>query len=263
MSRFQGMMEEIETKFIPQTPESEIVAALGRAFEPDYGFSKWPPYAIHDVYLDTPDLALYHRNASLRLRRKASPYKRKLGISLNFKYPPREGDDLRRGELKTILSDQEVRQVCQGIIIGESAQHAADLLTRTQYRDSAFKPQAVISTCQNFYILRRRLPSNGNSLERGPSADLLYLSFERCTMHTAPTEGLERFLRNGAFDIDPGQYIGELYEAELEMCSTERQPDVCEQLYDCARETIRESGVPRPRRSKYSAAIEAMRHVQG
>jgi hypothetical protein len=80
--------------------------------------------------------------------------------------------------------------------------------------------------------------------------------------HDVPVEGLERFLRNGSFDIDPGQYASEFYEAELEICS-KRRPGACEQLYDRARETIRESDVRMPRKSKYSTAIDAMRHVRG
>jgi hypothetical protein len=257
--RFSEAIEE-EFKFIPQDPESVVIAQMARVFGPEFGFVKWPTSAVIDIYLDTPDLLLFHANASLRLRRRATPCKLKPGVSSNFKYPPASSESLRRRELKTRLSYDEAEQVCQGAIIGESCSHAAALAGWDPAASAGFSPQIVVETYESAYVLRRRCSADGWELERTPASDLLILCFDRCIMYEAPTVGVSRFLRKGILDIGPGRRFVEAYEAEVELtphCGD--AGDVGGKLYLSAFEAIRESGAPMPERSKYSAAIESIK----
>jgi hypothetical protein len=253
---------EVEFKFIPQQDESATVAELTRLFEPDFGFARWPPRVSVDIYLDTLDLRLYRANAGLRLRRWATPYKCKPYTTMTFKYPPVPGTGIKRRELQTILSQAEAQQACWGCVVGESAEHAAALVELDQNGYPGFKPQVVVESQRNGYILRPRLSANGPALQRGKYSDLLWLSFDQCTMYAPPSvDDMSRFLRNGVFDMDSAQETATLFMAELEILADTMHPEIADRLYDRAFQQIRQSRAPMPTRSKYSAAIDAIKHI--
>jgi hypothetical protein len=253
---------EVEFKFIPRQDESAEVAELARLFEPGFGFARWPPRASVDVYLDTIDLRLYRADATLRLRRWATPYKYKPYITANFKYPPVPGTGLKRRELQTILSQDEAERACRGSIVGESAEHAATLVGLDQSGHSGFKPQVVIESQRSCYILRPRLSADGPALQRGKYSDLLWLTFDQCTTYAALAAGdMNRFLRKGVFDMDSAEETVRLFMAELEILAESTHSELASELYDRAFHQIRQSGALMPTRSKYSAAIDALKHI--
>jgi hypothetical protein len=258
MQRFEETLE-VEFKFIPWAPESTVVSHIAHLFSPEYGFAKWPPCANFDIYLDTPDLLLYQGNTPLRLRRWATPFKMKKGISANFKYPPEGGTGLRRRELKTILSQAEAREICSGAIIGESLEHAAKLVGQQAHGPVRFRPDVMITTHQTLYVLRQRAQGQDGTLRRGKLSDLLLLTFERCSIQAVPPEAAQRLLRSGMLDLRPDFKTAELFEAELEIIAAEDHADVATELYTRVFHEICRTGTEIPTRSKYSAAVEALR----
>lgn len=265
MHRFEDTLE-VEFKFVPQEPESAVVARLAKLFAPEYGFAKWPPCANFDIYLDTPDMLLYRANTPLRLRRWATPYKLKEGISANFKCPPRADAafpetraGLWRREIKTILSESEAREVCSGSIVGESLHYAASRSGLDRNGSSGLRPRVMIATQQNLYVLRQRVHAGQIALQRGKPSDLLLLTFERCTIQEVPADDELRLLRNGMFDFDPSNEVAELYEAELEIVAAEENFRLASSLYLRAYDAISESEVEMPTRSKYSASVDALK----
>jgi hypothetical protein len=252
---------EVEFKFIPQQDEGTTMAELAELYKPDFGFARWPPRASVDVYLDTIDLRLYQANATLRLRRWATPYKYKSYITANFKYPPVPGTGIKRRELQTILSQGEAEQACQGCIVGESAKHAATLIGLDQSGHAGFRPQVVIETQRSCYILRPRGSAGTPALQRGKDSDLLWLTFDQCTMYAAPTEDgdMSRFLRKGVLDLDSAGKTARTFMAEMEILAETMHPELASEVYDRAFNQILQSGALMPTRSKYSAAIEALR----
>ncbi|HEX4087572.1 MAG TPA: CYTH domain-containing protein [Trebonia sp.] len=257
MAAFEDYLE-VEFKFIPDETEGDAVAWFTDMFAPSYGFAKWPPCANLDIYLDTPDLRLYRANTPLRLRRWATPFKLKQGISANFKYPADPGEGLRRRELKTILSEDQAWQVCNGRIVGETLEHAARSLGLSQGKPILFSPTAVISTLQTLYVLRPRALGGATALARGKESDLLLLTFEHCTVHEAPGPDLRRFLRNGMLDVDPARPTAEFFEAELEIVALPDYFEHAEELYLKAFYAVRGRGNQMPSRSKYTAAINGI-----
>src|SRR5580658_5552873 len=200
---------EIEFKFVPREPESSVMARMTQLFAPEYGFAKWPPCANLDIYLDTPDLLLYRANTPLRLRRWATPYKLKEGISANFKCTPGPGSrlpvtgaGLRRREIKTVLSPSEVQQVCTGAIVGETLHYAAEISGLDKNGRSGLRPWVTIATQQSLYTLRPHAEPGRASLRRGNEFDLLYLTFERCTIQAISMNDELRLLKNGMSDVD-------------------------------------------------------------
>ena len=257
MAAFEDCME-VEFKFIPSETEGGTVAWFADMFAPAYGFARWPPCANLDIYLDTPDLRLYRANTPLRLRRWATPFKLKQGISANFKYPAEPGEGLRRRELKTILTEEQARQVCDGLIVGETLEHAARSAGLAPDGPVRFAPIAVVATLQSLYVLRPRVPGGVTALERGKESDLLLLTFEHCTVQEVPEMDLPRFLRNGMLDVDPARPSAEFFEAELEIIASMNHFDDAEELYRKAFYAVRGRGVQMPSRSKYTAAIKAI-----
>ncbi|MGR6924607.1 CYTH domain-containing protein [[Actinomadura] parvosata] len=249
---------EIEFKFLPQKSEQETVLAVTRLAGPEYGWAKWPPCVNVDIYLDTPDLDLYHANAPLRIRHWGTPFKYKLGASVNFKYPPGAGEGLRRRELKTILTEEEAQRACAGAVIGNSLQQATDFLRIDLGRTARFTPQVMVSTFCSHYALRRRLSSDGNRIARGKASTLLMLSFEECVIRDIPDEDIARVLKNGMFDLDPEAPLEHFGEAEVEVMAGPRDMDTAVDLYSDIFRWIRDSGQEMPLRSKYSVAMEAV-----
>jgi CYTH domain len=249
---------EVEFKFIPREAERDVVASFAKLFAPAYGFAKWPPCANLDIYLDTPDLRLYHANTPLRLRRWATPFKLKQGVSANFKYPPDRGEGLWRRELKTILSPQQAWEVCNGSIIGETIRQAVQASGRQSDGPVRFTPNIMIATHQSLYVLRSRISEAEMAVERGKESDLLLLTFEHCTIQEVPSEDLQRLLRNGMFDVDPSLQVDELFEAEMEIIAPLEHFELAEDLYLKAFYAARASGAEMPIRSKYAAAIAAI-----
>lgn len=257
MTSFEDTLE-VEFKFIPEKREIDVVGDFARLFGPNYGFAMWPPCANLDIYLDTPDFLLYETNAPLRLRRWATPYKLKQGISANFKYPPEPGEGLHRRELKTILSEEEARRVCGGAIVGDTLKHAATWSGASENATAAFTPKVMISTQQALYVLRQRVGVDSTATGRGKEADLLLLTFERCTVREVPEKAVSRLLRNGMLDVDPGRRVFEFFEAELEIVAPATRFDLASELYAQAFCMVRESGAKMPCLSKYSTAIRAI-----
>jgi len=249
---------EVEFKFVPDQPESTIVAEQAALFGADYGYVKWPPCVNFDIYLDTPDLALHHAGTPLRLRRWGTPFKVKAGVSSNFKYPREPGEGLHRRELKTILSEQDAAEVCAGAIIGDSLEHAAKMAGIEPDGPVRFAPQLMISTYCSIYVLRRRSAPPASELLRGKEADLLLLSFEHCAIQSIPAHNVARLVRNGMYDLDPARPVAELFEAELEIVATPENFATAARLYSAAFHAVRDSGAEMPERSKYTAAVQAV-----
>jgi hypothetical protein len=262
MAIFEDCME-VEFKFIPAKTESDVVVWFADMFAPTYGLAKWPPCANLDIYLDTPDLRLYRAGTPLRLRRWATPFKLKQGISANFKYPPEAGEGLWRRELKTILSEEQAWQVCNGLIVGETLEHAARSSGLQADEPVRFAPAAMVATLQSLYVLRPRIPGEEMAVERGKESDLLLLTFEHCMVQEVPARDLRRLLRNGMFDVDPARLTAEFFEAELEIVAPLDHFEHAEELYLKAFYAVRGSGAEMPSRSKYTAAIEAIHGHDG
>jgi hypothetical protein len=264
MQRFEDTLE-VEFKFMPREAESAVVGRLAHLFAPEYGFAKWPPCANFDIYLDTPDMLLHRASTPLRLRRWATPYKLKGGISANFKCPP-EADDtlpvarpgLWRREIKTVLSEGEAREVFSGYIAGETLRCVASRLGLGANGSLGLRPRVMIATQQSLYALRPRVHADRTGLQRGKLSSLLLLTFERCTIQEVPVDDELRILENGMFDVDPGSRVVELYEAELEIVAAKERFSQAISLYLRAHDAIRESGAEMPTRSKYSAAVDAL-----
>lgn len=265
MQRFEDTLE-VEFKFVPQEAESAAVARLAHLFAPEYGFAKWPPCANFDIYLDTPDMLFHRADTPLRLRRWATPYKLKEGISANFKCPP-EADDalpairpgLWRREIKTVLSESEAREVFSGSVVGETLHYAAARSGLDANGPSGLRPRIMIATQQSLYALRPSANADRIGLQRGKLSSLLLLTFERCTIQEVPADEDLRVLRNGMFDVDPDSQVVELYEAELEIVAAKEHFSQAVSLYLRAHDAIRESGAEMPTRSKYSVAVDALK----
>jgi hypothetical protein len=257
---------EVEFKFVPREPEGAVLRRMMRLFAPEYGFARWPPCANLDIYLDTSDLRLYRENTPLRLRRWATPYKLKKGFTANFKIPPSPGTrlpetgvGLRRMEIKTMLSDSEALEVCNGSIVGGTLECAAEMWGLPLSSPSGLRPQIMIATQQNLYVLRPRADSGQLAVQRGKNSDLLYLTFERCIVQEVSTDEGTRLLRNGMSDVDINKKVVEIYEAELEIVAEEEELDLAHSLYLRAHDLIKQAGFEMPTKCKYSLAIEALR----
>jgi CYTH domain len=244
---------EIELKFRPDEPESTLLRDLAALFQPEYGFAQWPPCANLDIYLDTPSLALYARDSPLRLRRWATPFRYKEAVSANFKYPPKIDQGLRRRELKTLLTESEARQVCDGAIIGGSLEHAADFARSVASADISFTPQLLITIHSNVYVLR---PYDRNVLSRGKASDLLILSFEHWAAQKVSLADCGRLLRTGMIDYDSEIPVTRFFEVELEIFSGPENFPVAEELYDRAFRHLEKRGTEMSLRSKYHRAVE-------
>jgi hypothetical protein len=247
---------EVECKFNFGVPENAVVHWLAGFFQPDYVFVKWPPCVNFDIYLDTPDRDLLRMNGPLRLRRWGSPFKHKLLISSNFKYPPEIRQGLRRRELKTLLGERESQLVCGGEILGESVAHAAKFVEEAGVSCPGFTPQALITTYCSLYVLRKRTDS-GAAL-RGKENDLLLLSFEHCTVQACPDDDHSRLVRNGMIDYAPASFANEFAEAELEIVAPPSAFALGEELYSRAFGELERKGAQMSLRSKYSRAIELL-----
>jgi hypothetical protein len=247
---------EVECKFDFDVPEDTVVRWLAGLFQPDYVFVKWPPCVNFDIYLDTPGRDLLGMNGPLRLRRWGSPFKHKLLISSNFKYPPDIRQGLRRRELKTLISEREAQAVCGGEIIGDSVTHAAKFVEEAGASCQGFTPQALITTYCSLYILRKRAGADGAL--RGKENDLLLLSFEHCTVQACPQGDHRRLVRNGMIDYRPQAFGGEFAEAELEIVASPSAFVLGEELYARAYDELEREGAQMSLRSKYSRAIEAL-----
>jgi hypothetical protein len=257
MVAFENSLE-VEFKFIPDETEGDSVAWFTAMFAPTYGFAKCAPRANLDIYLDTPDLRLYRANTPLRLRRWATPFKAKQLISANFKYPADPGEGLRRRELKSILSEEQAWQVCNGGIVGETFEHAARSAGVSQDGPIQFSPTAVVATLQTHYLVRPRAFGGSTALGRGKESDLLLLAFQHCSVYEAQVPDLRRFLRNGMLDIDPERPTAEFFEAELEIIASPENFEQAEELYLKAFYAVSGRGNQMPSRSKYTAAVNAI-----
>jgi CYTH domain len=249
---------EVECKFVSDASENSVVQWLDDFFPDEYTFVKWPPCVNFDIYLDTPDRDLLRLNGPLRLRRWGSPFKHKLLISSNFKYPPDIRQGLRRRELKTLLSEQESQRVCDGHIVGDSVAHAAKFLGEAGADCSGFRPQAIITTYCSLYVLRKRADVIAGAALRGKENDLLLLSFEQCTVQACPEGDYRRLVRNGMIDYLPTGIRGEFSEAELEIVAPPSAFALGEELYARAFGELERRGAQMSLRSKYSRAIEAL-----
>jgi hypothetical protein len=247
---------EVECKFAVESSENSVVQWLADFFQPEYVFVKWPPCVNFDIYLDTPGRDLLRLNGPLRLRRWGSPFKHKLLISSNFKYPPEIRQGLRRRELKTMLSEHE--SVCTGQIIGDSVAHAAKFIEEAGVDCPGFRPQAIITTYCSLYVLRKRANAITDTALRGKENDLLLLSFEHCTVQACPEGDYRRLARNGMIDYLPTAFRDEVSEAELEIVAPPPTFALGEELYARAFGALEREGAQMSLRSKYSRAIEAL-----
>lgn len=201
---------EVEVKVFPRGRYRRLVELAEQACPPGARMLRKPHVAFFDLYLDTPELALAHNDAYLRLRFSKTAFRRKGKYKLFFKEnaPAAPGAQyLSRREVRTDLTLDEVRLHRTGDLPGKSAELAYGILDRVA-AGRATQAICLVSSFRRYFTMRGNDPK---------LPDFLNLSIEHSTAFAARDIDIDMLLETGFVDAIPGAktYDFEISEAEL------------------------------------------------
>lgn len=250
--RERGDETELEVKFHPTASEDDVLHQAGELVGPEFVFTKSPPRAVFDMYLDTPSEHFYRAGISLRLRRYGTPFKHKKTFNATYK-TALPGDEVglrRRQETKTVLSPEEAREVCAGAALGRALQAAHAEVEAAGEDPTLLRPRLLLTTYSDVYLLQPR---------EAPGEFLLLLAFDRCTAVDIAALDPTLLLELGVLDCAVRRRTARFGEAEIELMADAPHQTQAEELLDRLRGWVDEQGTGAPAGTKYTVAVDLVR----
>lgn len=245
---------ERELKILGPVNEEKIISIVRESGDPSWNLVKTLPEVIFDLYLDTPDFALYENNLQFRLRRR----KRAAGWNSSFKGIARpENAFVARRKIQSRINYEEALRFQSGDVPGAAAK-----VVYEQLQSVAPKSGIILEPKIHLVSYRTRYKVMVEDFTWGDDTagrQVLFLAFEKVCCFDVQSVDQDIFINHGWFDyshsLPNGVFSNTEFEARGDGLGME---DEASNLLMKLSAKLANENIPTTKKGKYAHTLEML-----